>query len=208
MDIVVFDVVGTLVVPYPQVSHVYMQFGKRHGINLDECDITEKFARAWREQEIIDSLSECPFKTSEHRERERWRIIVEDVFDCHPSSHLIFDELWSHFADPCSWRPLEEGIQKVLEVKKSGGVIALASNFDQRLFHIAKSVYPLTSAKYVFASSELGWRKPAINFFRAVEHRLGRRSEELTLVGDDLELDIAAARRAGWHAHSIAISSA
>jgi|TARA_B100000073_G_C23738989_1_gene573127 putative hydrolase of the HAD superfamily len=207
LDITVFDVVGTLIVPCPQVSHVYMECGKRHGIDIAESEIAEKFSAAWRQQDVIDSLAELPFKTSEHRERERWRLIVEDVFDGHPSSRLIFDELWCHFADPCSWRPLEEGMQKVSEVEQAGGLIALASNFDYRLFQIAKSMYPLTSAKYVFTSSELGWRKPAINFFRAIEHRLGRRPEELTLVGDDPELDIAAARKAGWHAHSIAITS-
>ena len=50
----------------------------------------------------------------------------------------------------------------------------------------------------MFASSELGWRKPAIEFFRAVEQRLNARPDELAMVGDDDRLDIAAAVRAGW----------
>jgi putative hydrolase of the HAD superfamily len=82
--------------------------------------------------------------------------------------------------------------------------VALASNFDERLFEIARVVEPLTLADHVFASSELGWRKPAPEFFRAVEQRLGRQPEELVLVGDDPLLDIAAARNAGWQAVSVA----
>ena len=62
---------------------------------------------------------------------------------------------------------------------------------------------PLTLAEHVFASSELGWRKPSAEFFRAVERRLGRKPHELLLVGDDPELDVAAARRAGWHARPL-----
>ena len=69
---------------------------------------------------------------------------------------------------------------------------------------IAAVVEPLTLADHVFASSELGWRKPAAAFFRAVEQRLGLRPEELLLVGDDPELDVAAALRAGWQARPLA----
>jgi putative hydrolase of the HAD superfamily len=61
----------------------------------------------------------------------------------------------------------------------------------------------LSLAGHVFASSELGWRKPAPEFFREIEARLGCEPEELLLVGDDPELDIVAARRAGWRSLQI-----
>ena len=79
----------------------------------------------------------------------------------------------------------------------------LASNFDERLLTIAPRIEPLSLAGHVFASSELGWRKPAPEFFREVEARLGHEPGELLLVGDDLELDVAAARRAGWRSLQI-----
>ena len=50
----------------------------------------------------------------------------------------------------------------------------------------------------IFASSELGWRKPAPQFFQAVESRLQKEPESLLLIGDDPRLDIAAAKAAGW----------
>jgi putative hydrolase of the HAD superfamily len=52
----------------------------------------------------------------------------------------------------------------------------------------------------VFASSEIGWRKPAPQFFRTIQEQLGLSPHELLMVGDDLQLDIAAANRAGWQA--------
>lgn len=203
MNVVVFDVVGTLVEPWPRVSRAYAEAGRRHGVELIEEVIAARFARAWRRQEQIDATAAPAFATSRGREIERWREIVEDVFQGSPASGEIFADLWDHFARPAAWRPLPEGVQLVDDVKREGGEVALASNFDERLFEIARVVEPLTLADHVFASSDLGWRKPAAEFFREVERRLGRQPEELVLVGDDPVLDIDAARQAGWGARPI-----
>lgn len=82
--------------------------------------------------------------------------------------------------------------------------MALASNFDERLHAIAGLIEPLSWADQVFASSEIGWRKPAAEFFRTVERRLGCKPGEILLVGDDPDLDIAAGRHAGWHVLGVA----
>ena len=204
MKVVVFDVVGTLVEPWPRVSRAYAEAGRRQGVELVEDVIAKRFAAAWRRQEAIDAAATPAFATNRQREIERWRGIVEDVFEQVPASGAIFADLWEHFARPEAWRPLPEGVQLVEDVKRAGGEVALASNFDERLFAIARMVEPLTFADHIFASSELGWRKPAPEFFREVEWRLGRRPEELVLVGDDPLLDVAAARKAGWEARAIA----
>ena len=204
MKVVVFDVVGTLVEPLPRVSRAYAEAGRRQGVELVEDVIAKRFAAAWRRQEAIDAAATPAFATNRQREIERWRGIVEDVFEQVPASGAIFADLWEHFARPEAWRPLPEGVQLVEDLKRAGGEVALASNFDERLFAIARVVEPLTFADHIFASSELGWRKPAPEFFREVEQRLGRRPEELVLVGDDPLLDVAAARKAGWEARAIA----
>jgi putative hydrolase of the HAD superfamily len=204
VKVVVFDVVGTLVEPWPRVSRAYAEAGRRHGVELVEDVIANRFATAWRRQEAIDAAATPAFATSRQREVERWRGIVDDVFEYAPASGAIFADLWDHFARTEAWRPLPEGVQLVEDVKRAGGEVALASNFDERLFEIARVLEPLMLADHVFASSELGWRKPASEFFREVERRLGRRPEELVLVGDDPLLDVAAARKAGWEARAIA----
>lgn len=196
---IVFDVVGTLVEPAPAVAEAYRSAALRHGIDQDAADIGSRFRAAWRRQEAVDALGLLPFATSGARERERWRAIVADVFDAAPESDAIFTELWAHFGRPDAWRPIPAGRDLVRAARDAGLTVALASNFDERLFGIAPLIEPLSWADHVFASSELGWRKPAVEFFRTVERRLGRSPTELVLVGDDPELDIAAGRRAGWH---------
>jgi len=200
---VVFDVVGTLVEPWPPVAVAYADVAARHGIATDTAAIAARFRAAWRRQEAVDAGSAPPFATSRSREAGRWRAIVADVFSAAPQSEAIFAELWDHFATPAAWRPLAAGSGLVRAARQAGATVVLASNFDERLLAIAPQIEPLSLAGHVFASSELGWRKPAPEFFREIEARLGCEPEELLLVGDDPELDIVAARRAGWRSLQI-----
>lgn len=197
---IVFDVVGTLVEPAPTVAEAYRETGLRYGQTLDVAEIQRRFTLAWRSQEQADATAEPPFATNDARERRRWRAIVADVFAAAEpkAGDAIFADLWDHFARPSAWRSLPAGQALARAAVDAGLLIALASNFDSRLFGIAATLEPLSWARHVFASSDLGWRKPAPEFFRAVEARLGLPAAALVLVGDDPTLDIAAARAAGW----------
>lgn len=196
----VFDVVGTLVEPCPPVAVAYRRAAARHGIDCEATEISRRFTAAWRRQEAVDAAAAPAFATSRAREAERWRAIVADVFAGAPQTEAIFSELWEHFAAPGAWRPLTAGSHLVHAARQAGAAVVLASNFDERLLEIAPRIEPLSLADRVFASSEIGWRKPAPGFFREIEARLGHAPGELLLVGDDPDLDIAAARRVGWHA--------
>lgn len=200
---VVFDVVGTLVEPHPSVAVAYQAAAMRHGVERDAGEIGRRFREAWRRQEAVDAAAARPFVTDRARERERWRAIVDDVFTGCPETPVIFADLWEHFGRPAAWRPTAPGPGLVRQALDAGLTVALASNFDERLHAIAGRVEPLSLVSHVFASSELGWRKPAAEFFRCVEERLGWDAAEILLVGDDPELDIAAGRRAGWHVRGV-----
>ncbi len=196
--VVVFDVVGTLVTPSPSVAVAYQQAALRHGLPVDTALIQQRFKAAWRRQEAIDAAAVPAFATSRGREAERWRAIVDDVFEGAAPAGAIFADLWEHFGLVEAWQPLAHGSDLVRRALDAGVTVALASNFDERLLAIAERLEPLSWVPHVFASSEIGWRKPAPEFFRWVEQRLGCGPDEVLLVGDDPELDIAAARRAGW----------
>jgi len=200
---VVFDVVGTLVEPQPAVAVAYQRAAARHGVERGIAEIDGLFRQAWRRQEAIDAAASMPFATDRIRERERWRAIVTDVFADVPEAESIFTDLWEHFGCPAAWRPTAHGSALVRQALDAGLTVALASNFDERLHAIAGCVEPLSLVAHVFASSELGWRKPAVEFFRRVEERLGCAADEILLVGDDADLDIAAGRRAGWHVFGV-----
>ena len=198
VGVVVFDVVGTLVEPSPSVAVAYQQAGLRHGLTVDTSIIQQRFKAAWRRQETIDAAAVPAFATSRGREAQRWQAIVDDVFEGAAPAAAIFADLWEHFGRVESWQPLAHGRDLVRLAIDAGVTVALASNFDERLLAIAERIEPLSWVPHVFASSEIGWRKPAPEFFRWIERRLGCGPAAVLLVGDDPELDVAAARRAGW----------
>jgi len=204
VEVVVFDVVGTLVEPSPSVAVAYQQAAARQGLTVDTSIIQQRFKTAWRRQEAIDAAAVPAFATSRAREAKRWRAIVDDVFDGSAASAEIFADLWDHFGRVEAWQPLAHGRDLVRLAVDAGVTVALASNFDERLLAIAERLEPLSWVPHVFASSEIGWRKPAPEFFRWVERRLGCGPAEVLLVGDDAELDVAAARRAGWRSLGVA----
>ena len=204
VGVIVFDVVGTLVEPSPSVAVAYQQAAARHGLTVDTAVIQQRFKAAWRRQEMVDAAAVPAFATSRGREAERWRAIVDDVFSDEPVSAAIFADLWEHFGRVEAWQPLAYGRDLVRQAIDAGVTVALASNFDERLLAIAERLEPLSWVPHVFASSEIGWRKPAPEFFRWVEQRLGCGPDEVLLVGDDPELDVAAARRAGWRSLGVA----
>jgi len=197
---VVFDVVGTLIEPVPSVARAYVDAGRRCGVELAEPEAARRFTVAWERQEAHDAAAQPAFATSRQRERSRWRHIVEEVFEQAAAADDIFALLWEHFSRPESWQPIPVGCQLLDAARGAGCEVAVASNFDERLLPLARVLPPLVGIEQVFASSELGWRKPAAAFFRAVEARLGRQPYELLLVGDDPRLDLAAAQAAGWRA--------
>ena len=195
---VVFDVVGTLITPAPNVARSYVEAGRRCGVELTEAEAARRFSLAWERQEAYDAAARPAFATSRQRERSRWRLIVEEVFEHGPAVEDIFSLLWEHFGRPQAWQPVPAGCQLLTAARMAGCEVAVASNFDERLLPLARLMPPLIGIDQVFASSELGWRKPAAAFFRSVEARLGRHPDELLLIGDDPRLDLAAAQAAGW----------
>ena len=198
VDTVVFDVVGTLLEPAPSVSEAYKESAEKFGCSLPVGEIAQRFSIAWERQESLDAQNKPAFTTNRRREYDRWRQIVFDVFEDSPVADKIFEDLWIHFGKPSSWQPVDQGCRLLETVREFGIEVAVASNFDERLLELAKHIEPLDGIEKIFASSELGWRKPAAQFFQAVESRLQKEPEQLLLVGDDPRLDIAAANAAGW----------
>ena len=199
---VVFDAVGTLIHPDPPVSGAYARAARRFGIHLEEAEIGDRFRSAFARQEEFDRR--CGHLTSAAREIERWREIVSDVFrEAVPSAETrerIFAELWRHFAQPKSWRVDQEAASCWQALAARGLIIAIASNFDDRLLEIARQIVPLDRAERLFISARIGHRKPAAEFFCFVERDLALAPSKFLFVGDDLENDYQGAKSVGWQA--------
>jgi putative hydrolase of the HAD superfamily len=193
IDGVVFDAVGTLIHPAQPIASTYHAHGRRYGSQLERAEIAVRFRRAFR------SVAWQP-ATNEHH-RASWRGIVAEVFqDVADAQEMLFDALWQHYSRSSSWS-VSAGAGELLQDLQARGIrLAIASNFDDRLLAICADFPELVPCRPVLTATMLGAAKPAPEFFGAVAARVEVEPARLLMVGDDAELDVAAARAAGWQA--------
>ena len=202
---VLFDAVGTLLRPEPSVAEVYCQAGRRHGSQLTEAEIAQRFkpsvtVRFQEDPPLASGSASAEHRTNSDWEVRRWKNIVADVFEDVPNREKLFLDLWNHFARPSAWRTYDDVAESWASLTSTGVIVGIASNFDDRLPAICRGVPPLDTCRHVFYSSMLGYRKPSRLFFTGIAAALGLRPNQLLLVGDDTDADFNGAKAAGWNA--------
>ncbi|HEV2950261.1 MAG TPA: HAD-IA family hydrolase [Gemmataceae bacterium] len=192
---VIFDAVGTLIFPDPPAPVVYAQVGARYGSKLDADSIRPRFEIAFRDEDEVDRRQ--GWRTSEERERQRWRHIVARVLNDVADREACFQALFDHFSEPEAWRCDPSALPVLSALADSGVMVGLASNYDSRLRSVLAGKPDLAPLRTVCISSEIGWRKPFRKFFDAVCRSVGMLPANILFVGDDFENDMEGALEAG-----------
>jgi putative hydrolase of the HAD superfamily len=195
---VVFDAVGTLLHPDPVPALVYAEVGRQFGSQHGPEVIADRFGKAFARQEAEDR--KVGWRTSEKREQERWRSIVSEVLDDVRDADSCFEQLFEHFGRPSAWGCSAETEDVLAQLQLRGYRLAIASNYDSRLFEVVGGKPELRRVTDVVISATAGWRKPAAGFFDALCRRLELAPREVLYVGDDLDNDYHGALVSGLQA--------
>jgi putative hydrolase of the HAD superfamily len=195
---IVYDAVGTLIHVKHSVAGIYAEFGRRFGSRLDGGEVRRRFQIAFARQDRLDE--DAGWRTDEARERARWRDIVMEVLDDIADPAGCFESLFAEFSKPEVWSYDPDAIEVLAAMERRGYRQAMASNFDRRLHGVIAGMPPMRHLERVIVSSEVGWRKPAPEFFAALAVTLGLSASDILFVGDDRGNDYEAARRAGMRA--------
>lgn len=194
---VFFDVGGTLLLP-ESVGHVYARIARKYGARDEPEELAARFRRAFARQEEIDR--QHGWRTDHDRERRRWRDIVTETLPEAADEPDCFEELYRHYAQGRAWT-LAEGAAELLEVCRARGlVVGLASNYDERLHEVLEGHPLLCDLRHRIISAEIGWRKPAAEFFDGLTARTGLPAGCILHVGDDRLSDFEGALAAGLQA--------
>ncbi|HMF20099.1 MAG TPA: HAD family hydrolase, partial [Gemmataceae bacterium] len=161
-----FDAVGTLFHPDPGAAAVYYEVGHRHGSKYEMEQIARRFKSAFQKEEDADRPG--GLRTSEERERRRWQAIVAAVLGDVADPEACFVELYEHFSRPNAWRLESEAPRILEELSRRGFALGMASNYDHRLRSVVAGFPGLSRLQHLVISSEVGWRKPAPQFFAAM----------------------------------------
>ena len=192
---VVFDAVGTLIQPEPSVAVAYQKIGAQHGSRLTAAQAGERFRRAFRrsETEFFPNRpqSGSVWLSSDAIERARWRWIVEEVLPDVDNLDRCFEDLWNHFAQPTSWSCFEEVGATFNALTDAGFRLAIATNFDSRLHSVCEGHPALNSIERRFVSSEIGYRKPAPQFYASLILECGAEPNQILMIGDNFAHDVA-----------------
>lgn len=195
---IVFDAGGTLLHPDPPAAVLYAEVGRRYGSRLRPEVLGPRFRAAFRREEEADRAG--GWRTDEAREVRRWQQIVAACLDDVSDPPACFRILYEHYAQPTAWRWEPAAAQILPELFRRGFRLGLASNYDHRL-HAVLAGQPLAPLfELVLASAEIGWRKPAEQFFTALCQRLSLPPDQVLYVGDDLENDYGGGTAAGLRA--------
>lgn len=193
---IVFDAVDTLIFARPTVTEVYLGAARRFGWSGGLAQIEERFRSSFSSM----SGRDLDFTTSESLQRVRWRELVGKVFRELSAVQVesIFERLWDHFAQSASWEVFPDALHAIELCNERSVPWCIGSNFDARLHQVVAGHSQLKGCYQVFCSSEVGFDKPAAEFFGVIEKSLGLSSNRLIMVGDDARLDAVAAEQAGW----------
>lgn len=193
--VIVFDAVGTVIFPSPPATAVYAAVAARCGSRLSLEEVGQRFRAAFRREEEFDLRN--GLRTNEEREERRWRHIVGAVLDDVCDGEACFRELFEHFSRPQAWACAPDAGATLAELARRGYTLGMASNCDRRLRSVVAGLPELRPLEHLVISSEVGWRKPAPEFFVAVVRQAGVAAEEILFVGDDPVNDEEGGRAAG-----------
>jgi putative hydrolase of the HAD superfamily len=203
IKVIFFDAAGTLIHLPRGVGFHYAAVAARHGWKIGAEIIGRTFGALWK------AMPSPPAGNGPRADDDRgwWRELVWGVLDqCNAPQDFdrtrYFDELYVEFTNPGVW-PLYPEVREVLELLAPRYELAVLSNFDGRLRPILAQLGILDRFNTVVISSEAGADKPDPQIFACAAARARITPGEALLAGDDLDHDVAGARRAGWHAFHV-----
>ena len=187
-----FDVGGTLIEPFPSVGHVYSDTAASHGFRgISPDTLNERFRAAWKSRQDFN----YSVKT--------WRKLVLATFgeDC-PAEAVIgfFPDLYRRFIQPDAWRLFPGTRELLLELQSMGVLLAVTSNWDDRLRPLLAGLGLSELFKVISISGELGFQKPDPRIFLNTCFNLEVSPGEAIHVGDSQREDIQGACGAGMSA--------
>ncbi len=200
---VVLDADGTLYTLRRSVGTLYSEVLARFSISVNARVLDDALPSVWRafEDEYLSRREQ--YRTDPMRERRQWDTFIKRMLEKsgvrNPAPEVI-KALYSEFARG-DIRILSDGVVEFLSMARDLGlIIVVATNNDGRVQSVVNDLGLNSFVSHVFWAGSLAWKKPAPHFFHEISKRLGIGGPHLLHVGNDLDLDVRAARSAHWDA--------
>lgn len=194
---VLLDMGGTLVDPYPSVGHIYAKTARRFGMVIDADDTNRVFAAKFHAKAAEAALM------SVGTEKRWWYELVDEVVGelCMPRSFdAFFEEVYHYFTLPRAWMIYPDVMPFLEELRERGIRAAIVSNWDSRLIGLCERLGITSWVEFVVVSAIVGSAKPDAGIFNHALERAGITAEQAIYVGDNVEMDVRGAMGVGMDA--------
>lgn len=201
VELITFDLGGTLLSPYPTVGEAYAEELEDLGYNCDPSHLQSRFDAS------LQDWMRNNGQGNSRDDRETWMAIVRSTIaqEAIPETEFnrVFEKLYEAFAHASRWS-LHDGTRDTLETLAKRGVrLAVASNNDSRARQVLKEHELIQFFEALFLSGEIGFEKPDERFFAHISEVTRVPPEKILHVGDSPRHDFEGARNAGFKAHLI-----
>ena len=180
--------------PVPSVASAYQAAIRQHC----DLDVPSEVVQSTVKEGLKKRSAGLDLTTSEESEREFWADLIRQLCPHSDGFQACFDALFDHFGRPESWKCFPDVAGLMNELEDLGLTVAIASNFDHRLNSVCDGLIELAGVSRRLISSQVGFRKPATEFFQAVVEELEIPANQILMVGDDLVNDVQGALDAGF----------
>lgn len=196
--VVVFDIDGTLMDHAASARTALDAWAAGLG-----CPTTEKLAKAWTaaEQRHFAAWRDGQISFAEQR-RRRLRDILP-ILGRPIGSDEDLDQLFTGYlrAYEAAWQPYPDVHECLKTLQATGHRLAILSNgADEQQRKKLSAIGVAHHFSEIFTAESLGVAKPRREAYERTAEALGVAPADCLYVGDDYEVDVAAARGAGWQA--------
>jgi putative hydrolase of the HAD superfamily len=199
---VVLDIDGTLCSLTRGIGEIYADLLGGSGLALDPVALSHCAVAEWREFQPTYLNVAQNYQTNPERERWVWHEYVRGVLTraglATANQPKVVERIYEAFSTKDHRAVTPGAIEFLSKARMRGLRVIAATNNDDRSKRVLLELGVAEYLEGIFCAGELGWKKPSVEFFRALEGRLGLKSFAILHVGNDPTLDIEPARRAGW----------
>ena len=203
---VVCDADGTLFQLKAPLGETYSDILHRFGYRLDAEVFASLIKGVWSsfEPEYLNVAES--YRTTPERERAVWYTFIEKICaECglKQVNSAAKAALYNYFAKGES-RCVNQEVKDFLDAALGAGFsLYLATNNDLRIHALLQELGLTQYFTSTFTAGELGWKKPAVEFFHTIAKIIEVAPHEIIHLGNDERLDVTPAMEAGWNAVAV-----
>lgn len=203
VKVIFFDAAETLFKIRGSVGELYLKIARKYGSKASKEALDEAFFNVFKQKPPPVFAPDISPNERMAIEKQWWYEVVHQVFTevgMIPSFESYFQEVYTVFKGSQGWELFPETVEVLGLLRKKGYSLGMITNFDTRVYEVARAlgIFPLLDSMTL--SSEAGAPKPEpLIFKKAVEtHRV--KPAEAIHVGDSLSDDVGGALKSGLQA--------